>query len=172
MFLEKESAEFHRRFQIATAGIKKSISDTAKDVSRLQRGIEDRIEDISDQLGWADSMFDDTGDKVDELNALTREVLRRLVDNATRLRHIAAGTKSSDPIKDRAKLSARDILKKSLLENLDEIKKTGTGDKISYQISGEPAEELSRDELQEIFSAVLKEILPFSKTEPTDDEGK
>ena len=126
MFLEREADSFQTRFREATADITASISETADSVEKLQKGIESRIEDIADQLGWSDSMFDDTGSKIDDLDALIREILRRTVDSGTRLRHIAAGTKSEDPIRKRALKSVREAIKRELLENLDMIKKAVT----------------------------------------------
>lgn len=162
MFLEREAGEFEIRFRRATADITESISETAESVERLQKGIESRIEDIADQLGWSDSMFDDTGSKIDDLDSLVRELLRRAVDSGSRLRHIAAGTKSKDPIKRRALKNAREAIKRELLENLDAIRDATTGDKISYQMSGEIAEELTEAEVQKIFGEVINEILPLS----------
>jgi hypothetical protein len=161
MFLEREGREFQKRFQESTAGITSKISETAESVEALQKRIEDRIEDISSQLGWSDMMFDDTGSKIDDLDALIRELIRRAVDSGSRLRHLAEGTGSKDPIKQRAKENVRETIKKELLENLDTLKRATTGSNISYKISGELAEELSKGELQEIFGDVIKEILPL-----------
>lgn len=170
MFLDREGREFQKRFQESTADITSKISETAESVEALQKRIEDRIEDISSQLGWSDNMFDDTGSKIDDLDALMRELIRRAVDSGSRLRHLAEGTGSKDPIKQRAKENVREAIRKELVENLDSLKRATTGSNISYQVSGEPAEELSKDELQEIFGDVVKEILPLQATEPVTPE--
>jgi hypothetical protein len=169
MFLEREAGAFQTRFSQAAQEITASISETAEAVAVLQKDIGKRIEDISDQLGWSDSMFDDTGDKVDRVEALLHELTRRAVDTGSRLRAIAAGTKSEDPVKERAVTEAKEALRTTLLENLDMIKNARTGDKLEMRTSGAIAEELSQDDIQALFSEIVEELLLAHPNKPIEE---
>lgn len=170
IFLDREAGSFQERFSETAKEITTSIGDTAEAVAVLQREISQRIESISDQLGWSDNMFDDTGDKIDRVEALLHELTRRAADSSSRLRALATGTNSPDPVKERAIEEAKEALRNTLLENLDMIKKARTGEKLEVRTSGLIAEELSQAEIQELFSGILQELLLTRSSKSSPEE--
>lgn len=160
IFLQKEAGLFEQRFGEAASVITKGLTETEERIADIQRGISDRIDDVANQLGWADSMYDDTGDKIDTLEALVRFGIKKSSSNSERLKFLAIGTKSRDPVKERALETAREEFKDAILSNSDKIRRAPTSEKLSFQVEGELAEELDTDELQKVFDEVFKELLP------------
>lgn len=159
IFLESEAGMFQARFTEATTHVTESIAETAEAVQKMQEQIGDRIEDISTELGWSDSKFDDTGDKIDRIEALLREVLRRETEVGSRLREIAKATSSKDPVREKALEQAKEAMKTAILENEEVLRGASTGDKFELKTSGSVAAELVGDDLQAIFEEVLSETL-------------
>ena len=159
IFLEKEAETFQSRFSDAASSITDKLASTESLIADMQEAIEKRVEDIADQLGWSDINLDDTGDKIDRVEALIAEAIRRQIDAGSRLRVLLKAGTAEDPIRKRALDAARKAIEKAIFENEEMIRGASTGDKLNLTTSGEIAEELDNADLQTIFEEVLEETL-------------
>tara|TARA_Y100000815_G_scaffold132236_1_gene119379 strand:+ start:713 stop:1273 length:561 start_codon:yes stop_codon:yes gene_type:complete len=170
IFLEKEARTFQSRFSDAASSITGKLETTESLIANMQRAIEKRVEDIADQLGWSDFNLDDTGDKIDRVEALLHNSIRRQKDAGSRLRELLKAGSVLDPIRERAREAARIAIEEAIFENESMIRGASTGDKIHLETTGEIAEELNSAELQSIFEQILEETL-FRRTERMDDNS-
>lgn len=166
MFLEREAESFQNRFSDAASAITTKLAKTETLIAGMQGAIEKRVEDIADQLGWSDFNLDDTGDKIDRVEELIRDAIRRQKDAASRMRELLKAGSTHDPIPQRALDAAREGIRDAILKNEAMIRGSSTGDKLNLTTTGEIAEELDNADLQTVFEEVLSETLFKTPSEP------
>lgn len=168
IFIDREGEKFRERFLEATNKLETKISSTIDSVSELEFIISGKIEDISTTLGWAETetgnaknIIEDVEYSVRKLKRETNEVSERTENINARMKVLIAHLEIEDPIKLREREKVRKLFKEQIESDNEILEVIKKGEKLSYSIQN--IQELSSDEMNEILSEVIDEILNNEK---------
>ncbi|WP_180336057.1 AlbA family DNA-binding domain-containing protein [Pleomorphomonas diazotrophica] len=150
IFLESEARAFAERFEAAAGRITNELGE-------LEESLESSIQNMADQLGWADSKLGDTESALATIQVYVTRINSETNDIASRLRTMFRQDKRDDPVTERERNKLRGELVDQLLNDrklLDTLAKGTAAVKIG--VEGKAAEELTKEDLQAILMDALK----------------
>ena len=151
IFLENESRVFAERFESAANRI-------TIDLANLEESLEESIQSMGDQLGWADSKLGETSGTLDSILAYSQRINTEISDLKERLRALFRQDKRQDPIHDRERKKLTDEIVNQLLKDKNLRAGIRTGKSISISANGKAAEELTQDDLRQIFQEAVRVV--------------
>jgi hypothetical protein len=151
IFLDNEGRIFAQRFEDAGQRL-------ANELSSLQRALEERIESIGDQLGWAEMKLDGSENTIDTILARIANVESEAIDSSTRLRALFRQDNRADPVRAEVRGKFLREIVDQLSRNAKILKQIKSGKGVSVQLSGKAALELNESDLKEILGEAVAAV--------------
>jgi hypothetical protein len=149
LFVESEARVFAERFESAANRI-------VDDLGKLERNLDSSIKSMTDQLGWADSKLDDTESRLGSILAYTKYMSVEIDDLTKRVRALFRQDQRQDPIYDRERKALLDRMVEQFMEDEELRKGLERGGSFSLETKGKAAQELTEDDLRQVFHEAIK----------------
>lgn len=162
IFLEREADEFRNRFAAATEALESRMSDTLALVSQIEDIVSRKIQEIGNQLGWAEYKAGDAVDTIEAVQAQVNGLAREMSKQARRIRAVVKKLDAEDPVKDDIERETLDSLVQQLRANpkiRDAIVRRERPSIGGLTVPADAVRELDKDELSRLVSKALKQVL-------------
>ncbi|GGE52274.1 hypothetical protein GCM10007276_31600 [Agaricicola taiwanensis] len=141
LFLETEASSFAARFEVAAERI-------TEELGTLEASLDRSIQNMSDQLGWADYQLGDTESTLDTIRAMVARLSNETSDVNARLRTIFRQDKREDPIRERERLKYVNSIIKQIRDDEDLLKHVMRGKDLTTKSDSSPADITDEDAKQ------------------------
>lgn len=165
IFLESEARAFAERFESAADRI-------AQHLTQLESSLEESIDNMSSQLGWADSKLGNTESTIDSVYAYVHRINTETNDLTTRMRSLFRQDKRQDPIHDRERKKFLDAIVEQLVKDKELYKNIFKGGTVSVSPKGKAALELSKDDLEKVLREAVQIVTDKLEQEKYSTEIK
>jgi ATP-dependent DNA helicase RecG len=138
VFLRKEAAEFRSRFEEATEGLTEMLTETQEAAQQIEDRIKHKLQEISEDLGWAESSAADAVSGIKDMESVARrisvatsETTMITSETAKRVEALLAHLEVPDPIKEEAKTKFAKYVEDQLREKPELLKALDEGKGLS-----------------------------------------
>lgn len=159
MFIEREGEEFRTRFSEGTGKLELRMEEASATVEGLEQVISSKIEEIGSTLGWAEYKASDAADTIETVEAKVYSISNEQQKQSLRIKALIEKTGSSDPVKEKAEAETLEFLKAKLEEDPSLLEAAKNGNSLSVSLTGDAAKELTKEDLNRLFSQALRELL-------------
>jgi RimJ/RimL family protein N-acetyltransferase len=151
LFLDSEARAFAARFEVAAERITNELSD-------LQSSLQDSINSMSDQLGWADFKFDDTESTLDQIQGLIAKLTQDTDKANSRLRTLFAQDQRDDPVQQDERRNFVNECVDKILSSPDILSAIASEDELTLRVESSENRDVSEDDKKELIQLAIDHV--------------
>ncbi|ETD86368.1 GNAT family N-acetyltransferase [Rhodobacter capsulatus] len=149
IFLDTEARAFASRFEAAAGRI-------TEELSHLEQSLDTSINNMANQLGWADMQLDDTESTLNTIEALVTRLTQETGDISSRLRMLFRQDNRDDPVKERVREQYLQKLYKNIVDDERIFEHVAAGGNLTVEPTGKPVIELTEDEIRAVLAEAIQ----------------
>lgn len=151
IFLDAEANAFASRFEEAADVVTEGLF-------QLETSLEERIDSMGSQLGWAESNVADTVSTVDSVLAHVMHLIDETDKNSTRLRALFRQDEREDPVRAKARTDLMEELISQLKDDAELFEQLSSDGEKHIKITGGHVNELNEAEARQLVAEALEAV--------------